>query len=104
MERNWFRERCVLTTDGMARALGVRRNRLHKNFQRHAAAFVEGVHYFALSGGELRSYKEEKGEDKFAAVLYLWTAEGVRLQAETLRDVGQVRAVWEQLLAWEVAR
>ena len=104
MERVWFRERCVLTTDGLARALGVRRNRLHKNFQRHAQVFVEGVHYFALSGVELRLYKEEQGGDKFAAVLYLWTAEGVRLQAETLRDVGQVRAVWEQLLAWEVAR
>ena len=104
MERIWFRERCVLTTDGMARVFEVRRNRLHKNFQRHAKEFVEGVHYFALSGRELRLYKEEKGEDKFAAVLYLWTAEGVRLQAETLRDVGQVREVWEQLLEWEVTR
>ena len=77
----------VLTTLQIAEAYGVESKSLMRNFQRNKERFTEGVHFYALTGDELKSFKGERQNDatlKFVSVLYLWTEQGAFLLAKSL--------------------
>ncbi|WP_436375485.1 ORF6N domain-containing protein [Cytobacillus sp. BC1816] len=72
----------VLTTTQLAEAFGTEAKIINRNFQRNADRYVQGKHYFALSGEELREFKGSRQFDdslKFTSILYLWTEKGAWL-------------------------
>lgn len=77
----------VLTTTQIAEAYSVESKALMRNFQRNKEKFLEGTHYYALSGEELKRFKGGRQNDatlKFVSVLYLWTEQGAFLLAKSL--------------------
>jgi len=77
----------VLTTAQLAEVYGTETKIVNRNFQRNADRYVQGKHYFALSGEELRDFKGSRQIDdnlKFASILYLWTEKGAWLHAKSL--------------------
>lgn len=77
----------VLTTNQLAESFGAEAKILNRNFQRNFDRYVQGKHYFALSGEELREFKGSRQFDdslKFASILYLWTEKGAWLHAKSL--------------------
>ncbi|MCM3395933.1 ORF6N domain-containing protein [Cytobacillus oceanisediminis] len=77
----------VLTTIQLAEVFGTEAKIINRNFQRNADRYVQGKHYFALSGEELREFKGSRQIDdslKFTSILYLWTEKGAWLHAKSL--------------------
>lgn len=77
----------VLTTHQLAEAYGSAAKTVTRNFQRNQQHFQHGIHYFSLSGEELKQFKGERQNDanlKFVSVLYLWTEKGAFLLAKSL--------------------
>lgn len=77
----------VLTTMQLAESFGTDSKIINRNFQRNADRYVQGKHYFALTGDDLRDFKGSRQFDdslKFASVLYLWTEKGAWLHAKSL--------------------
>lgn len=77
----------VLTTTQLAESFGADNKIINKNFQRNSERYIQGKHYFALSGDELRKFKGSRQIDaslKFTSVLYLWTEKGAWLHAKSL--------------------
>ncbi|MBB6672636.1 ORF6N domain-containing protein [Cohnella nanjingensis] len=84
IERNNQR---VLTTEQVAEAFGATVQLIHNNFNYNKKHFVEGKHYIALKGDELKEFKtsfEIQGKLKHSPVIYLWTEKGVFLHAKSL--------------------
>lgn len=85
----------VLTTQQLAEHYGTESKTLLKNFERNRERYTEGLHYFSLTGEDLRDFKRERQNDdslKYVSVLYLWTERGALLLAKSINtDV-----------AWEV--
>ncbi|MER2039687.1 MAG: ORF6N domain-containing protein [Solibacillus sp.] len=83
---NYFSQQ-VLTTAQIAETYQVDSKALMRNFQRHKEKFQEGVHYYALTGEELKQFKAGRQNDvslKFVSVLYLWTEQGALVLAKSL--------------------
>ncbi|WP_282140298.1 ORF6N domain-containing protein [Cytobacillus oceanisediminis] len=77
----------VLTTIQLAEVFGTEAKIINRNFQRNADRYVQGKHYFALSGEELREFKGSRQIDdslKFTSILYLWTEKGTWLHAKSI--------------------
>lgn len=77
----------VLTTAQLAASLDTNGKVIARNFQRNKNRYQQGIHYFALTGEELRKFKTERQNDasiKHAAVLYLWTEQGVWLHTKSI--------------------
>lgn len=77
----------VLTTSQLAESFGADSKIINRNFQRNSERYVQGKHYFSLSGDELKEFKGSRQIDeslKFASVLYLWTEKGAWLHAKSL--------------------
>ncbi|WP_404427277.1 ORF6N domain-containing protein [Ureibacillus chungkukjangi] len=77
----------VLTTAQLAASLDTNGKVITRNFQRNKNRYQQGIHYFALTGEELRKFKTERQNDasiKHAAVLYLWTEQGVWLHTKSI--------------------
>ena len=77
----------VLTTNQLAIGYGADPKIINRNFQRNVERFVEGKHYFTLTGEELRKFKGSRQIDptlKYTSVLYLWTEKGAFLHAKSL--------------------
>lgn len=103
----------VLTSAQIAACYETTRDRIKQNFKENKARFVEGKHYIALVGEELRAFKNEVGkcdlvqydtqnevrnshlatdrakyqfdtQFKYAKSLYLWTEKGALLHAKSL--------------------
>lgn len=92
---DWCNQRVLLTAQ-LAEVYECKPTRIKDNFQRSKEQFVEGEHYFKVSGAALRELKKEwgfstsapalsvsKGEkndlppfSKMANCLYLWTVKG----------------------------
>lgn len=86
IEQNGIR---VLTTEQLAEAYGTESKVINRNFQRNSDRYVQGKHYFSLSGDELREFKGERQFDvslKFTSILYLWTEKGAWLHAKSLNN------------------
>ncbi|KML36371.1 ORF6N domain-containing protein [Cytobacillus firmus] len=90
----------VLTTTQLAEAFGTESKIINRNFQRNADRYVQGKHYFALSGEELREFKGSRQFDdslKFTSILYLWTEKGAWLHAKSL-NTEQAWDAYEKLV------
>lgn len=77
----------VLTTAQLAESFGTDPKIINRNFQRNSERYVQGKHYFALTGDELKEFKGSRQFDeslKFVSVLYLWTEKGAWLHAKSL--------------------
>lgn len=77
----------VLTTSHLATAYGTDTDRIRVNFNRNKDRFIEGKHYFALTGEEkqqfIKSYQIDTSWLK-APVFYIWTEKGAWLHAKSL--------------------
>lgn len=85
----------VLTTQQLAEHYGTESKTLLKNFERNRERYTEGLHYFALTGEDLRDFKRERQNDdtlKYVSVLYLWTERGALLLAKSINTD----------IAWEI--
>ena len=77
-----YADQRVLLTSQVAKAYGTTPNVIKENFRYAKEQFEEGVHYFKVTGAELRALKSKvRSSDpaligKFANTLYLWTYQG----------------------------
>lgn len=78
----------VLTTAQIAEEYGTTSKVINDNFNNNKKHYIEGKHYYYLTGEELKQFKnytENFGVvDKRAASLYLWTEKGALLHAKSL--------------------
>lgn len=75
----------VLTSAQLAESFKTDSKTINRNFQRNQEQFQLGVHYFALTGEDLKAFKGERQNDatlKYVSVLYLWTEKGAFLHAQ----------------------
>jgi len=75
----------VLTSSQLAKSFKTDSKTINRNFQRNQNQFELGVHYFALTGEDLKAFKGERQNDvnlKYVSVLYLWTEKGAFLHAQ----------------------
>lgn len=90
-----------MTTKTLAEAYGTEETNIKANFNNNKARFIEGKHYFQLTGDELKSFKRVVNEIddpsiKFASILTLWTEKGAARHAKIL-DTDEAWEVYEQL-------
>lgn len=79
----------VLTTAQLAEAFQTNAKVVTRNFQRNQERYEQGVHYFSLSGEDLKHFKASRQNDdslKYVSVLYLWTEKGAWLHAKSLNS------------------
>lgn len=79
----------VLTSAQIAESFRTNAKAINKNFSRNIKQFIEGEHYFQLSGEALKKFKAEHQDDaslKFASSLNLWTEKGAWLHASFLKS------------------
>lgn len=93
----------VLTTEQLAQAYECEPHQISHNFKNNETKFKAGVHYYKLTGEDLKEFKQELGDDKicqtlkFTSVLYLWTRRGASRHCKML---GTEKA-WEMYDALE---
>lgn len=84
MEQNNQR---VLTTAQLAEAYGTDENTIRQNFKRNKERFIEGKHFYALSGEELKKFVSDNlslSNSGRARKLHIWTENGALLHAKSL--------------------
>lgn len=90
----------VMTTDRLADAYGVEAKHIQDNHANNRSRFTEGVHFFKVTGAELKALKTDptiSGQfDKRAPALILWTERGARRHAKIL-DNDVAWSVFEEL-------
>lgn len=77
----------VLTTRQLAQAYETTRQIISYNFNYNKHRYMEGKHYIALEGDELRAFKashEIHDNLKYAHIAYFWTEKGALLHAKSL--------------------
>lgn len=77
----------VLTTSQLAESYGTDSKVINRNFQRNSEKYIQGKHFYALSGEELKQFKGSRQNDeslKYTSILYLWTEKGAWLHAKSL--------------------
>lgn len=84
-----FKDELILTTGQLAVFYGVSPQRIKQNFANNKNKFVEGTHYFELSGEELKQFKSQVENidlpiNKFASHLILWTKRGASRHSKML--------------------
>ena len=86
----------VLTTAQLAESLDTETKVINRNFQRNKSYYQQGIHYFALTGEDLKRFKAERQNDvslKFTSVLYLWTEQGAWLHTKSINTEQARRAI-----------
>lgn len=88
-----YRNQRVVTTESLAVGYGTTSVRIQQNFARNEQRFVEGKHFFKITGDELKSFRLSFSEvvNKHTTSLILWTERGASRHAKML----------ETELAWE---
>ncbi|AMW99334.1 ORF6N domain-containing protein [Rummeliibacillus stabekisii] len=84
-----FKNLRVLTTHQLAESFATSDKTINRNFQRNQEHYIEGLHYFALTGEVLKQFKASRQNDvslKFVSTLYLWTEKGAWLHAKSLNN------------------
>ena len=82
----------VVTTETLARAYEVKPINIQKNFSVNKYRFVEGRHYYTVSGNDLRELKHRLTESKSVKIarnvnaLTLWTERGAARHAKMLNS------------------
>lgn len=77
----------VLTTAQLAEAYGTDSKVISNNFNRNKERYIEGKHFYRLTGDELKTFKAcHQIEDnlKFSPFIILWTERGSLLHAKSL--------------------
>lgn len=96
MEAIEYKGQKVITTAMLAEAYGTSTSYISKNFSRNKGKFVEGKHYFYLTGEELKEFKRSSSlKDecfKQASSVYLWTERGANHHCKIL----DTDKAWEQ--------
>lgn len=81
-----YRGKRVATTEQLAAGYGTTVIRIQQNHTRNANRFVEGKHFFKISGNELKSFRLSLNElvNKHTTSLILWTERGAANHAKIL--------------------
>ena len=78
----------ILTTAQLAEAYETTTKTINDNFSHNKSRYIEGVHYYCLTGAELKAFKnypENIGVvNKRTPCLYLWTERGALFHAKSL--------------------
>lgn len=77
----------VVTTKQLAEVYGVETKIIRNNFNRNKKRYVEGKHYFLLTGDKKREFVNRpqiEAGSKNAKNLYLWTERGALLHAKSI--------------------
>ena len=78
----------VLTSKQIAEAYQTTTDTIKMNFNANKRRFIEGKHYIALTGNDLRDFKKQVRNPYLvanrASHLYLWTEKGALLHAKSL--------------------
>ncbi|MDE5854510.1 MAG: ORF6N domain-containing protein [Ruminococcus sp.] len=78
----------VLTTAQIADYYETTEKRISENFTRNEERYIEGKHFYCLTGDELKAFKNLTANcgvvDKRTPILYLWTEKGALLHAKSL--------------------
>ena len=86
----------VLTTKQLAECYGTETNNIKNNFSNNKERFIEGKHYYKLTGEDLREFKREVNDIDLVASnvnqLYLWTEKGASRMCKIL----DTDKAWEQ--------
>ena len=94
-----FKNQRIMTTKVLAEQYGTDDKIIQQNFKRNEERFVEGKHYYRLTGKELKEFKADlhlEGNLKFASELILWTDRGAARHAKIL-DTDEAWEVYEDL-------
>lgn len=96
-----FNNQRIMTTKVLAEGYNTKEDNINKNFQRNSSRFIEGKHYYQLTGESLKEFKNSLPTEslepiKFAPVLYLWTEKGAARHAKIL-ETDEAWEVYEQL-------
>ncbi len=93
----------VLTTEQVSEGFECEPSQVQQNYANNKERFEEGIHYFKLTGQNLKDFKASIGDSKisstlkFTSVLMLWTKRGVARHSKML---GTDRA-WDMFDALE---
>ena len=74
----------VLTTAQLAEAYGTDPKIISYNFNHNSSRYIEGKHFYRLTGEELKAFREIHELPKNLNTLYLWTERGSLLHAKSL--------------------
>ena len=77
----------ILTTEQLADSFECEVKVLHNNFVRNKDRYVEGKHYIAIKGDELRELKTSpqfEGKFKHSPIAYLWLEKGCWMHAKSV--------------------
>lgn len=80
----------VLTTELLAQLYGTDAVRIRQGYSRNASRFIEGKHFYKLTGSELKNFKNEVSLNDFVKIaprvnhLLLWTERGAARHAKML--------------------
>lgn len=88
LEQVKYNNDLILTTDQLAEFYGTTARRISENFKRNIDKFVEGKHYYAVSGSLLKQFKDQYAKsvlvNEHASSLYLWTKRGASRHSKML--------------------
>ncbi|HBJ6962349.1 TPA: ORF6N domain-containing protein [Salmonella enterica] len=86
LQRIEYRGQRVVTSEQMAAGYGTTVDRIRQNFNRNKSRFVEGRHYFQITGGELSAFRVSFSDavNKHTTSLTLWTERGAANHAKML--------------------
>ncbi|MBT0717797.1 hypothetical protein HGT71_05860 [Rosenbergiella epipactidis] len=81
-----YQEQRVVTTETLAYGYGTTAIRIQQNHIRNSKRFIEGKHYYRLTGDELKSFRLSFSEsvNKHTTSLILWTERGASHHAKML--------------------
>lgn len=80
----------VVTSETLAMAYEVEPNQIRQNYKRNKTRFIEGKHFYTLSGNDLKEFKNRvtncHSVSKNAKSLTLWTERGAARHAKMLNS------------------
>lgn len=81
-----YRGQRVVTTEQLAVGYGTTPIRIQQNYIRNETRFVEGKHFFKITGDELKTFRLSSGVsvNKHTTALMLWTERGAANHAKML--------------------
>ena len=91
-----YNNKRILTTKQLAEVYETNEDNIKVNFNNNKDRFIEGEHYYLLTGEELKQFKNQVNDiylvDKRASQLYIWTERGASRHCKIL----DTDKAWEQ--------
>ena len=92
-----YNNKRILTTKQLAEVYETKENNIQNNFNNNKDRFIEGEHYYILTGEELQQFKSQVNDidlpiNKFTSQLYIWTERGASRHCKIL----DTDKAWEQ--------